>query len=66
MYELWARRITTKKYEFIIAFEDEHQKFYFMDQLDTDIYYEAMILEDRNLKMYREFGKKLSKVLRKK
>lgn len=62
-YELWGRSRETKVYEFIEAFQDEQQKFYMMDQVDQEVYYEAMILltewkQEPRLIMYQEFKDK--------
>ena len=69
MYELWAkkRKIDGKgqSYEYITSFEDEMQKFYYMDQLDREIYQEAMIIKNQECTMYREFEKSLVRRLKK-
>lgn len=44
-YEVWARSRESKVYEFIEAFQNEQQKYYLLDQLDPEVYYEAMILK---------------------
>lgn len=66
MFELWARRITTRNYEYITSFDDEKQKFYMMDQLDKSVYYEAMIIRNQECAMYREFESPKVRVLQKK
>lgn len=65
MFELWAKRITTRRYEYITSFDDERQKFYMMDRLDRNIYSEAMILNNQQCTMYREFEKPLVRSLKK-
>lgn len=59
-YELWGRKRETKRYEFIEAFQDEQQKFYMIDKIDPEIYYEAMIVRTEwqqmpSLVMYKEY-----------
>lgn len=44
-YELWARSRESKVYEFLQPFTDENQFFYMLDQVDPEIYYEAMIVQ---------------------
>lgn len=44
-YELWARSKQTKVYEFIDSFTDPQMKWSKMDEIDTDVYYEAMIVK---------------------
>ncbi len=63
MLSLWARNINTKRYEFIkyVSYEN---RFFEMDELDRDTYYEAMIVnEHQDCIMYVEFER--PKVLRK-
>lgn len=69
MYELWAkkRKIDGKgqRYEYITSFEDEMQKFYYMDLLDREVYQEAMIIKNEECTMYRELEKPLVRNLHK-
>lgn len=63
MLSLWARNINTKRYEFIkyVSYEN---RFFEMDELDKDVYYEAMIVnENQDCIMYQEFER--PKVLKK-
>ena len=63
MLSLWARNINTKRYEFIknVSYEN---RFFEMDQLDKNKYYEAMIINEyQQCIMYQEFEK--PKILRK-
>ncbi len=63
MLSLWARDINTKRYEFIkyVSYEN---RFFEMDQLDKNKYYEAMIVNEyQQCIMYQEFEK--PKILRK-
>lgn len=63
MLSLWARNINTKRYEFIkyVSYEN---RFFEMDELDKDTYYEAMIVnENQDCIMYLEFER--PKVLKK-
>lgn len=66
MYELWARRYETRRYEYITSFSNLDRKYYLMDQLDRSIYYEALIVQGQTCKMYREFEKPKTRVLQKK
>lgn len=63
MLSLWVRNINTKRYEFIkyVSYEN---RFFEMDQLDKNKYYEAMIVNEyQQCIMYQEFEK--IKILRK-
>ena len=65
MFEVWAKRKDTGKYEFICSYRDyEKEKHYSMlDVLDNGEYEEAIILRDKNyvlMKIY-EKGKVLKK-----
>lgn len=63
MLSLWARNINTKRYEFIkyVSYEN---RFFEMDQLDKNKYYEAMIVNEyQQCIMHQEFEK--LKILRK-
>ena len=63
MLSLWARNINTKRYEFIKPVSYEN-RFFEMDQLDKNKYYEAMIVNEyQDCIMYQEFEK--PKILRK-
>ena len=57
--ELWARSRETMRYEYLWRFDDERQKFFMIDQVDSDKYSEAMIIKgkgiDQDLIMYEEF-----------
>ena len=44
-YELWARSRETKVYEWLQSFTDENQFYFMLDQVDPDVYYEAMIVQ---------------------
>ena len=65
MLSLWARNINTKRYEFIknVSYEN---RFFEMDQLDKNLYYEALIVNEyQQCIMYLEFkNKTLKKVLK--
>ena len=63
MLSLWARNYNTKRYEFIknVSYEN---RFFEMDELDKNKYYEAMIVNEyQECIMYQEFEK--PKILRK-
>lgn len=49
MFELWARNKTTMRYEYLWSFEDERQKFFMIDQVDTNKYFEAMIIKGKGI-----------------
>lgn len=62
-YEIWGRSKQTKVYEFLDSFTDPNQKWSKLDEVDTDIYYEAMIVKtDYNsmprLETYVDLGRK--------
>ncbi|MBP5427004.1 MAG: hypothetical protein J6Y29_03830 [Clostridiales bacterium] len=63
MYELWGRNKETKQYEFITRFNDNNQFYYMLDQLDKSKYYEAIITQGQECKIYIEIEepKKLTK-----
>lgn len=63
MYELWAKRITTQRYEHIQDFDDDKMFYTLKDNLDKNIYQEIIILENKELKLYLELNKE--KVLKK-
>ena len=50
MFEVWAKRKDTGKYEFICSYQDyEKEKHnYMLDMLDNGEYEEAIILRDKN------------------
>lgn len=54
MFEVWGRNKRTMRYEYLWSFDDERQKYFMIDQVDKSIYYEVMILENQELKMYYE------------
>lgn len=54
MYEIWGRRKDNKRYEFLWSFDDENQKFFMIDQVDSTIYSEVMIVRNNHLVMYKE------------
>lgn len=57
MLSLWARNIDTKRYEFIknVSYEN---RFFEMDELDKNKYYEAMIVNEyQQCVLYLEFDK---------
>lgn len=59
MYELVARNRETKRYDHLKWFEDERQFYFMLDQVDSDKYYEAMILQGQSVKMYVELKQKV-------
>ena len=66
MLNLWARRYDTRRYHFIkpITFEN---RYYEVDQLDPNEYYEAMVVTDKQeMVYYQEIKKPYTLVRRKK
>ena len=61
MFELWARKRPVNgvgsPFQWICNFDYEPNKFYMIDQLDREIYQEAMVVEGERLVLYREFPK---------
>lgn len=65
MFELWARRNDTRRYEYITSFDNENQKYYLIDQLDKSVYYEVVVMDNQSCNLYQEFEKPLKRVLKK-
>lgn len=70
-FELWGRSRESKVYEFIESFQDEKQKYFVLDKVDQDVYYEAMIVKtDFNTLpvciMYKEYDKEKQLILNRK
>lgn len=69
-YEVWGRNVNTKRYEFISAFKEEKSKFSEMEKIDTNTYYEVMILKtdynmEEELILYREYPQPKKRVKKK-
>lgn len=65
MFELWARRNDTRRYEYITSFDNENQKYYLINQLDKSIYYEVVVMENERCNLYEEFKQQQKKTLKK-
>lgn len=63
MFEMWAKRKESEKYEYVMSFEDKNAVFSMLDMLNTGEYDEAIIMQDKHyvlMKIY-EKGKVLKK-----
>ena len=63
MFEMWAKRKESDKYEYVMSFEDKNAVFSMLDMLNTGEYDEAIIMQDKHyvlMKIY-EKGKVLKK-----
>ena len=63
MFEMWAKRKDSDKYEFIMSFEDRNAIFSMLDILDNGEYTEAIIMEQKHYVMMKIYDK--GKVLKK-
>lgn len=63
MFEVWAKRKESDKFEFICSYEDKNKNYYMLDILDTGEYDEAIILRDKGCIMMKIYDK--GKVLKK-
>lgn len=65
MFEMWAKRKDTGKYEFICGYDDseKYKHSSMLDMLNNGEYDEAIILQDKNYVMMKIYEK--GKVLRK-
>ena len=65
MFEVWAKRRDTGKYEFICEYDEleKEKKYSILDLIDSEVYEEAIILQDKNYVMMKIYEK--GKVLRK-
>lgn len=61
MFEVWARNVKTRRYEYLCSFDDIRNKYFMMDQVDAEKYCEVMIIKgkgmEQSLEMYVEFKK---------
>ena len=65
MFEMWAKRKESDKYEYVMSFEEKKSIFSMLEMLDNGEYEEAIIMQDKNyvlMKIY-EKGKVLKKQL---
>jgi hypothetical protein len=63
MFEMWAKRKESDKYEYITRFEDGNSIYSMLDVLDNGEFDEAIIMQDKHyvlMKIY-EKGKVLKK-----
>ena len=63
MFEMWAKRKDTGKYEFICGYEDKNKNQSMLDMLNNGEYDEAIILQDKNYVLMKIYEK--VKVLKK-
>ena len=63
MFEMWAKRKESDKYEYVMSFEDKNAVFSMLDMLNTGEYDEAIIIQDKHYVMMKIYEK--GKVLRK-
>ena len=67
MYNLYARKREQPNFEYINTFENVNQKYSMIDELDKEIYKEAIVVSENGCEMYVEFPEKektLKKVIR--
>lgn len=57
MFEVWARSRKTKRYIKLGEFWDIRNVNFEADQVDSEQYYEVMIMQGRNLIFYKELKK---------
>jgi hypothetical protein len=57
MFEVWARSRETKKYIKLGEFWDIRNVNFEADQVDSEQYYEVMIMQGRDLIFYKELKK---------
>lgn len=57
MFEVWARSRETKRYIKLGEFWDIRNVNFEADQVDSDQYYEVMIMQGRDLIFYKELKK---------
>lgn len=63
MFEVWAKRKESDKYEYIMSFEDGNSVYSMLDVLDNGEFDEAIILQDKHYVLMKIYDK--GKVLRK-
>ena len=63
MFEMWAKRKESDKYEYVMSFEEKKSIFSMLEMLDNGEYEEAIIMQDKNYVMMKIYEK--GKVLRK-
>lgn len=59
MFEVWARRVNSDRYEFICSYKDYENKHHYsmLDMLDTGEYDEAIILRDKMYVLMKIYNK---------
>lgn len=55
MYKLYAKERNKQNYDYIKSFEEENKIYYEVDNLDTNKYKEAIILQNDKYVYYKEF-----------
>ena len=65
MYQLWAKKRNNANYEMIIEFENRNKMYSLVDELDTSIYQEAIIINANGCELYVEFEKPFTMKMRK-
>ena len=63
MFEMWAKRKESDKYEYVMSFEEKKSIFSMLEMLDNGEYEEAIIMQDKNYVLMKIYEK--GKVLRK-
>ena len=63
MFEMWAKRKESDKYEYVMSFEDKKSIYSMLDMLDNGEYNEAIILQDKHYVLMKIYDK--GKVLKK-
>lgn len=63
MFEMWAKRKNSDRFEYVMSFEDKNAIFSMLDVLDNGEFEEAIIMEDKHYVMMKIYEK--GKVLRK-
>lgn len=63
MFEMWAKRKESDKFEYVMSFEEKKSIFSMLEMLDNGEYDEAIILRDKFYVMMKIYEK--GKVLRK-
>lgn len=63
MFEVWAKRKASDKYEYVMSFEDGKSVYSMLDVLDNGEFDEAIIMQDKHYVLMKIYEKE--KVLRK-
>lgn len=57
MYNLYAKKREKPEFEYITTFENKEQEYSIIDNLDRNIYQEAIIVNEQGCELYIEFPK---------